>query len=71
MRAVSQAAQWLRDRNPLVSKAPPEPEPVYGPTSRPMSGLFASLKPEQRALILSYKGEENHGDSNLRFPAKT
>lgn len=45
------------------SKPLPEPEPVYAPKPRPMTGLFALLSAEQKAYLLSYSGPENHGDA--------
>ena len=31
-------------------------------TVRAITGLFASLSPEQQQAVLNYRGEENHGD---------
>ncbi len=48
----------------FTPKALPEPEPVYG-KRRPSVGFFANLTPEQKKRVLSYRGEENHGDSSF------
>lgn len=67
MRAVAQAAAaWVRQRYPLAGRPVSEPEPVYAPQPRAITGFFASLSPEQRAYILAYKGEENHGDLEFK-----
>ena len=49
---------WHHDK-PL-----PEPELLY--RERPMTSLFHSLSPEQRARVLSHEGDDNHGDPALR-----
>ena len=61
-RAARRARQWASTFKPL-----PEPEPVYAPQPRPMTGLFASLSSEQQRKALAYKGEENHGDTSFKL----
>jgi hypothetical protein len=44
----------------------PLPGPEHQCCERPMTSLFASLSPEQRARVLAYDGPEGHGDPAFR-----
>jgi hypothetical protein len=56
------ARQLLRWYRATFETRLPEPEPVYAPKSREMTGFFSSLTPDQQAKALAYRGAENHGD---------
>ena len=60
MEALAKAFQ--RGYRMLFETRLPEPEPVFAPKPRPMTGFFATLSKEQQAAALAYRGSENHGD---------
>jgi hypothetical protein len=45
----------------LADKPLPEPEAINS-KPRPMTGLWSTLTPEQKARARAYSGSENHGD---------
>lgn len=53
---VARLATWVGVR--LTDKSLKEPNSK----PRPMTGLWATLSPEQKARARAYRGSENHGD---------
>jgi hypothetical protein len=45
-----------------------EPEFLY--PSRPITGFFAGLTPEQQNAALGYRGDENHGDPAYAYKSR-
>jgi hypothetical protein len=65
---LSKVTFGLFQRVTVVSKALPEPEPVFA-ERRPATGLLRTLSPEQRSKVLGYKGCESVGDDAFRLKA--
>ena len=64
MRATAHAAvRWVYRHNPLVVRPAPGLEAAYVPQPRAITGFFESLSSAQKSFVLSYRGEESHGDS--------
>lgn len=61
-KVVKQLAAWFS--GVTVQDKPREPEPVYA--ERKMTSFFGSLSPDRRMSALAYRGEEDHGDPELR-----
>lgn len=63
---VARFTTWVGTLVRLTDKPFPDPEPVNS-KSRPMTGLWATLTPEQKARARAYRGPENHGKSEFEF----
>jgi hypothetical protein len=68
MSAFARLAAGFFHRTTLSSPPPADPEPVYA-QKRPVVGLFHSLTPEQKEMVMAYRGPENHGDPSFRLKA--
>lgn len=63
---VARFTTWVGTYVRLTDKPLPEPEPINS-KPRPMTGLWATLTPEQKARARAYRGSENHGNPEFAF----
>lgn len=68
MSTFARLAAGFYHRVTFSSPPPADPEPVYA-QKRPVTGLFYSLSPEQKEMVVAYRGPENHGDPSLLLKA--
>jgi hypothetical protein len=52
----------------LLPKDPPAPERLFG-KPRAMTGFLATLTPEQRKRVLSYRGDDTFGEPTQKVKA--
>jgi hypothetical protein len=63
---VARFTTWVGTLVRLADKPLPEPEAINSKT-RPMTGLWATLTPEQKARARAHRGPENHGKPGFEF----